>query len=124
MALTFTEFNSKYGTKTTAQIYADWLPVAIARASIFPLAFRDLAVEYYHGYLLCTTSAERQPSELKSFEIKPEGYNVSYADNAPKCDQWLNRLRELAIGAGVEIPEFQKVTALGADRVEKFQHPF
>lgn len=115
---------TKYGEFFNAQVYADWLPIAIARSAIFPIDFRDLAVEFYHGYLLCVTSSDRQASEVKSFDVNPEGYSVTYADKAPKCSDWIDRLRQLGVAASVEIPELKKVTALGSNRVDQFNHDF
>lgn len=96
----------------------------MARSAIFPVEYRALASEYYLGYLLCLTAGDRQSSEVKRFEVKPEGYSVEYADNAPKCDRWLVLLRELGIAAGVTIPELQRTRTFGADRTENFCHPF
>lgn len=123
--LPYSEFNLKYNTEFTAATYADWVSLAEIKALIFPVEFRALAAEYYLGYLLCITSGDRQPSEVKSFEVKPEGYSVSYTDgNLPKCENWVSRLRQLGIAAGVEIPELKKVTTLGANRTERFLHSF
>jgi len=124
--ISYSQFTLKYGAEFNELIYSDWLPVATAKASIFPLAFRDLATEYYLGWLLCTTSGDRQASEVKSFEVKPEGYAVSYSDSSvPKCDRWLSFLRQLAIAAGVgELPELKRTRTFGGDRTEVFNHPF
>lgn len=120
----FNEFNLKYNSEFTSATYADWVSVAEMRALVFPPQFRVLAAEFYQGLILCQTSGDRQTSEIKSFEVKPEGYAVSYTDGVPKCDQWVNKLKQLAIAAGIELAEFKKVTTLGANRTETFNHQF
>jgi len=122
--ISYSEFTLKYGAEFNESIYSDWLPVATARASIFPSASRELATEYYLGWLLCTTSGDRQESEVKSFEVKPEGYSVSYADGVPKCDRWLKFLEQLAIAAGFELPEIKRTRTFGGNRTEVFVHRF
>lgn len=124
LMIPYTEFNLKYNTEITAATYADWVSIAEVRALVFPPQFRTLAAEFYQGLILCQTSSDRQTSEIKSFEIKPEGYSVSYADGAPKCDQWVNKLKQLEVAAGIELAEFKKVTTLGGDRTETFLHEF
>jgi len=124
--ISYSEFTLKYGAEFNESIYLDWLPVATARALIFPLAFRELATEYYLGWLLCTTSGDRQKSEVKSFEVKPDGYSVSYANTAtPKCDRWLSSLEQLAIAADIgEIPELKRTRTFVGNRTEVFVHRF
>jgi len=125
LMMSYSDFSLKYGTEFNELIYSDWLPVATAKASIFPLAYRPLATEYYLGWLLCTTSGDRHTSEIKSFEVKPEGYSVSYSNgNGSQCDRWLKFLRQLAIAANIEIPEREQTRTFGGDRTEVFNHPF
>jgi len=123
--ISYSEFTLKYGAEFNELIYSDWLPVAIARSAIFPVDSRDLATEYYLGWLLCTTSGDRQNSEVKSFEVKPDGYSVSYSNNdIPKCDRWLKFLEQLAIAAGFELPELKRTRTFGGNRTEVFVHRF
>ena len=125
MAITPEAFNLKYKTQFTSAIYTDWVTVAEGRAAIFPPQFRILAAEYYLGYLLCMTSAERQGSEVKQFEVKPEGYSVTYdTSGTGRCDRWLQFLKQLGLAAGVEIPELKTSGPAYADRKEKFIYDF
>jgi hypothetical protein len=125
MAITPEAFNLKYKTQFTSAIYTDWVGVAEGRAAIFPPQFRTLAAEYYLGYLLCMTSAERQGNEVKQFEVKPEGYSVTYdTSGAGKCDRWLQFLKQLGLAAGVQIPELKTTTVIYSNRTEKFRYDF
>lgn len=122
--MTYLEFNAKYGLFITEQIYGDWLPVAIVRAAIFPLAYRPLAIEFYTAYLLCITGSDRTETEIKKFEVKPEGYSVEYGGGGAKCDRWINSLKQLALTAEIELPETRKFGTLGGDRTECFDYQF
>lgn len=120
-AITPEAFNLKYKTQYTPAIYSDWVAIAETRAAIFPPQFRALAAEYYLGYLLCMTAAERQGSEVKQFEVKPDGYSVTYdTGGAGKCDRWLQFLKQLGLAAGVEIPELKTSGPAYADRKGNF----
>lgn len=125
--MTYQEFITKYQLTISEQIFNDWLPVAIVRAVIFPIAYRELATEFYLGYLLCISSFERSSEEIKKFEIKPEGYSVEYNKNGEgkaKCSNWLDSLAQLGTVAGIDIPELAKFGTLGGDRTECFLYRF
>jgi hypothetical protein len=118
-------FNLKYKSEFPATVYTDLIPIATARAAIFPPQFRDLATEYFLGYILCMASGDPPVEGLKAFEVKPEGYSVMYhpSNTFKKCDRWLFFLKQLGIAAGVTIPELQS-TMVYANRNESFYHPF
>jgi hypothetical protein len=118
-------FNAKYKTEFVPAIYADWIAIAETRAAIFPSQYRALAAEYYIGFFMCTLAGERQGSEIKQFEVKPEGYSVTYdTSGTGRCDRWLQFLKQLGLTAGVEVPELKTSGPAYADRTEKFRFNF
>lgn len=116
-------FTAIYKIPLNEALFAQLSPIAETRALIFPVPYRELASQYFLGYMLCMFAGTRGPSELKAFEVKPEGYSVSYTDGGAKCDNWLELIRQLAIVAGVQLDP-KPVQAEYANRTEHFYFSF
>lgn len=123
----YATFVTTYKVEPNPALYAQLTPIAEARALVFPTEFRELAAQYYLGYILCMTAGDRTESEIKSFKVEPDGYSVSYADAkaGQKCANWLELLRQLAMAAKIDLGlDNSPAKPQYADRTENFNYSF